>query len=61
MLACYSRITGDVSVQIPEEVLARKLKIAGMGQAVTERLKGLVTDIDPMLQERPLTLGFAQK
>jgi uncharacterized 2Fe-2S/4Fe-4S cluster protein (DUF4445 family) len=27
-----------------------------MGQAVTDRLKGLVTDIDPMLQEIPLTL-----
>jgi uncharacterized 2Fe-2S/4Fe-4S cluster protein (DUF4445 family) len=56
VLACQSRITGDVSVQIPEAVLERKLKIAGMGQAVTDRLKGLVTDIDPMLQEIPLTL-----
>ena len=56
MLACQSKITGDVSVQIPEETLARKLKIAGMGQAVTDRLNGLVTDIDPMLQEIPLTL-----
>ena len=57
MLACQSKITGDVSVQIPEETLARKLKIAGMGKAVTDRLKGLVTDIDPMLQEIPLTLA----
>ena len=57
VLACQSKISGDVSVQIPEEVLARKLKIAGMGQAVTDRLKGLVTDIDPMLQEIPLTLA----
>ncbi len=56
VLACQSKITGDVSVQIPEETLARKLKIAGMGKAVTDRLKGLVTDIDPMLQEIPLTL-----
>ena len=56
MLACQSKITGDVSVQIPEETLARKLKIAGMGQAVTDQLNGLVTDIDPMLQEIPLTL-----
>ncbi len=56
MLACQSKITGDVSVQIPEETLARKLKIAGMGQAVTDRLNRLVTDIDPMLQEIPLTL-----
>ena len=57
VLACQSRITGDVSVQIPEAVLERKLKIAGMGQAVTDRLKGLVTEIDPMLQEIPLTLA----
>ncbi|MCB2145077.1 MAG: DUF4445 domain-containing protein [Deltaproteobacteria bacterium] len=57
VLACQSRITGDVSVQIPEEVLARKLKIAGMGQTVTNRVKGLVTEIDPMLQEIPLTLA----
>ncbi len=57
VLACQSKITSDVSVQIPEETLARKLKIAGMGQAVTDRLKGLVTDIDPMLQEIPLTLA----
>jgi uncharacterized 2Fe-2S/4Fe-4S cluster protein (DUF4445 family) len=56
VLACQSRIVGDVSVQIPEEVLERKLKIAGMGQAVTDRLKGLVTDIDPMLKQIPLTL-----
>jgi uncharacterized 2Fe-2S/4Fe-4S cluster protein (DUF4445 family) len=56
VLACQSRIAGDVSVQIPEEVLARKLKIAGMGQAVTDRLKGLVTEIDPMLKQISLTL-----
>lgn len=56
LLACQSRVTEDVSVQIPEEVLARKLKIAGMGQAVTDRLKGRVPEIDPMLQEIPLTM-----
>jgi hypothetical protein len=28
-------------VSIPEEDLARKLKIAGMGETVTERLKGM--------------------
>lgn len=52
VLACQSKITGDVSVQIPEGALARKLKIAGMGQSVTDRRKGLVTDIDPMHQEQ---------
>jgi uncharacterized 2Fe-2S/4Fe-4S cluster protein (DUF4445 family) len=56
VLACQSRIVGDISVKIPEEAVARRLKIAGMGQAVTGRLKGLVTDIDPMLKQIPLTL-----
>jgi uncharacterized 2Fe-2S/4Fe-4S cluster protein (DUF4445 family) len=56
VLACQSRIVGDISVKIPEEALARRLKIAGMGRAVTDRLKGSVTEIDPMLQEIPLTL-----
>lgn len=56
VLACQDRIAGDVSVQIPAEAIERKLKIAGMGQAVTERLKGLVTEIDPMLKQIPLTL-----
>jgi uncharacterized 2Fe-2S/4Fe-4S cluster protein (DUF4445 family) len=56
VLACQSRIIGDVSLKIPEEALERKLKIAGMGQAETDRLKGLVTDIDPMLKQIPLTL-----
>ena len=56
VLACQSRLTGDISVQIPEEYLERKLKVAGMGQAVTEQLKGLVKEIDPMLKEIPLTL-----
>lgn len=57
VLACQSRISGDVSVQIPEETLQRKLKIAGMGQAASQQLKGLVTEIDPMLKEIPLTLS----
>jgi uncharacterized 2Fe-2S/4Fe-4S cluster protein (DUF4445 family) len=57
VLACQSRISSDVSVQIPEETLQRKLKIAGMGQAATQRLKGLVAEIDPMLKEIPLTLS----
>ena len=57
VLACQSRIAGDVSVQIPEEALARKLRIAGMGRAAAERLNGLVTEIDPMLQAISLTLA----
>lgn len=57
VLACQSRIAGDVSVQIPEEALQKKLKIAGMGQAVTEKLSGMVTEIDPTLKQIPLTLA----
>ena len=57
VLACQSRVTGDVSVSIPEEAIERKLKIAGMGKTVTEQLKGLITEIDPMLKTIPLTLA----
>ena len=56
VLACLSKVTGDVAVKIPAEVVAQKLKVAGMGQAATERLKGLVKEIDPMLKEIPLEL-----
>lgn len=57
VLACQSQVTGDVTVSVPEEVIQRKLKIAGMGQTVTEEVHGLVADIDPMLKTIPLTLS----
>jgi uncharacterized 2Fe-2S/4Fe-4S cluster protein (DUF4445 family) len=57
ILACMSTVHGDVKVKIPEETLERKLKVAGLGQAVTDRLKGLVTDIRPVLVEVPLELN----
>lgn len=57
VLACQSRVTGDVSVRIPEEAIARKLKIAGMGRMVTEEVQGLVAEIDPMPRTIPLTLA----
>ncbi|MFH1985156.1 MAG: ASKHA domain-containing protein [Pseudomonadota bacterium] len=57
VLACQSRVTGDMTVRIPEEALERQLKVAGMGQEVTQRVTGLVTDIDPMLREIFLTLS----
>lgn len=56
VLACQSRVTRDVAVSIPEEAIERKLKIAGMGQTVTDEVKGLVTEIDPMLKTISLTL-----
>jgi uncharacterized 2Fe-2S/4Fe-4S cluster protein (DUF4445 family) len=57
VLACQSRVVKDVTVRIPEEAAARQLKIAGMGRDVTEKLKGLVDEIDPMLREVPLELS----
>jgi uncharacterized 2Fe-2S/4Fe-4S cluster protein (DUF4445 family) len=57
VLACQSQIIENVSIKIPEEAIQRKLKIAGMGQAVSEKLKGLVTEIDPMLKQIQLALS----
>ncbi len=56
LLACQSNVTGDATVQIPQEDIERKLKIAGMGREITERLKGLVAEIDPMLKQIHLSL-----
>jgi len=56
VLACQTEIFGDVTVRIPDETIERKLKVAGMGQEVTSRFKGLVKDIQPMLKEIPLEL-----
>jgi len=56
VLACQTKVLGDVTVKIPEETIARKLKVAGMGQEATDRFKGLVKDIQPMLIEIPLEL-----
>ena len=56
VLACQSRLLSDAVVGIPPEAIERKLKVAGMGRDATERLKGLVTQIEPMLREIPLEL-----
>lgn len=56
LLACQTRLTGDVIVRIPEESILKRLKVAGMGEAATARLKGMVPVIVPMLKERPLQL-----
>ena len=56
VLACQSRLLSDAVVGIPPEAIERKLKVAGMGCDATERLKGLVTQIEPMLREIPLEL-----
>jgi uncharacterized 2Fe-2S/4Fe-4S cluster protein (DUF4445 family) len=57
VLACQSRVTEDATVRIPEEALQRKLRVAGMGQAVSEQLQSLVGEIDPILKEYPLELA----
>ncbi|MFW5936828.1 MAG: ASKHA domain-containing protein [Desulfosalsimonas sp.] len=57
VLACQTQIRDNVAVTVPEETLARKLKVAGMGEAVTEKLQGLVTDIRPMLEKIPMELS----
>ena len=56
VLACQSRLRGDAVVRIPPEAIERKLKVAGMGREATERLRGLVSKIEPMLREIPLEL-----
>jgi uncharacterized 2Fe-2S/4Fe-4S cluster protein (DUF4445 family) len=56
VLACQTEIFSDVMARIPDETIERKLKVAGMGQEVTSRFKGLVKDIQPMLKEIPLEL-----
>jgi uncharacterized 2Fe-2S/4Fe-4S cluster protein (DUF4445 family) len=57
VLACQSKVTGNVTVAVPKEAVERKLQVAGMGAAVSAGLEGLVDDIDPMLREIPLTLS----
>lgn len=57
ILACQTTVHGDISVRIPEETLEKKLKIAGMGKEATDRLKGLVIEITPMLENYSLELA----
>ncbi len=57
ILACQTTVHGDISVRIPEETLEKKLKIAGMGKEATDRLKGMVTKITPMLENFSLELA----
>ena len=57
VLACLTKVHGDITARIPEETLEKKLKVAGMGIDATARLKGLVKDITPMLEDIPLELS----
>jgi len=56
VLACQTKIKGNVAVTIPPETMARKLKIAGLGSSLSAQFKGLVEHIEPMLKEIPLEL-----
>ena len=55
-LACQTTVLGNAVAAIPEETVERRLKVAGLGREATEKLKGLVPQIDPMLQEISLEL-----
>jgi uncharacterized 2Fe-2S/4Fe-4S cluster protein (DUF4445 family) len=57
ILACQSTVVENATVEIPPEILEQKLKVAGMGQEATERLKGVVEGVDPMLKEIALELS----
>ncbi len=57
LLACQSKVASDAVVRIPPEAIEQRMKVAGMGEAATARLKGLVQEIEPMLIERHLTLS----
>jgi uncharacterized 2Fe-2S/4Fe-4S cluster protein (DUF4445 family) len=56
VLACQTRVMGDVHVVIPEETLEKKLKAEGMGKAATDKLHGLVDHITPMMEKVTLKL-----
>ena len=56
VLACQAKIQGDVTARIPDEVIEKKLKIAGIGNEVTAKLKGLAPHIEPVLKELSLNL-----
>jgi len=56
LLACQSKVIENIIVKIPEETIEKKLKTAGMGEAATKKLNGLVDKIEPLLQRIPLEL-----
>ena len=56
LLACRAKVREDVIVSIPPEAVERKLKVAGLGDELTARFKGLVGAIEPMLKDIPLNL-----
>jgi len=57
LLACRTKLQGDVAVSIPPEAVERKLKVAGLGEELSVQFKGLISRIEPMLQEISLELA----
>ena len=57
ILACRSKVVADVAVDMPAEVKAHKLKVAGMGREVSEALAGMIESVEPILNEIPLVLA----
>ncbi|MCK4767804.1 MAG: DUF4445 domain-containing protein, partial [Desulfobacula sp.] len=58
VLACQSKISEDIIVKIPEETIEKKLKAAGMGEAATKKLSGLVEKIEPIVEKIPFQLDL---
>jgi len=58
VLACLTKVKGDITVSIPEESIEKKLKVAGMGEEATKNFKGLVTKIEPMFENFSLELDL---
>ncbi|RLC22920.1 MAG: ferredoxin [Deltaproteobacteria bacterium] len=58
VLACQSNIIEDIIVKIPKETLQKKLKAAGMGEAATKKLSGLVKTIEPIVEKVTLQLDL---
>ncbi len=56
VLACQTRIRGDVKVRIPAEAVEKKLKVVDMAKEATEQLRRTVGEITPMLTEISLDL-----
>ena len=58
VLACRTRVQGNVHVTIPKETLEKKLQAEGMGKEATDKLFGLVEPgfITPMMKRITLTL-----
>ncbi|MCK5350057.1 MAG: 2Fe-2S iron-sulfur cluster binding domain-containing protein, partial [Desulfobacula sp.] len=58
VLACQSKVFENIIIKIPEETIEKKLKAAGMGEAATKKLSGLVEKIEPIVEKVPLQLDL---